>query len=744
METIHIIKNNGTKELLNTDKIHLHLSEACEGLNVDSMEIIKGARLKFYDGMKSASIQDSLIQSAQDLISEEYPDYEIASGRLLNQKIRKEVYQQYNPLPFKDCVKSRISKGYYTTDLNTYTDEELELLGSKIKYELDEKMSYSSLHQMYSKYTLKDSKGKAIETTQEIFMLIPMAIFHKTKDLKLIIDGYNLLSQRKIALPTPIMNGARTNYKKFISCNLINAGDSSVSLAKTAEAIMRCTANKSGLGINLSFIRGLGASIGKPERVKHTGILPLIKAYEAASASLTQISRGGATTLTLPFYHYEVELFSQLSDSKGTVETRARHTDQSIILNKWFLKKALAKEDIYLFHINEVPDLYDALGYEDTFNELYEKYAKKVPARHKKKVNAFNLLELFLYERMISGRLYFVFADNSYKSSYKYNLYMANLCQEVLQIVTPLDRFNHLSQKHNDIVPEIGVCILGNVNMGYTKPDELPKCANFLVRFLDTMIEESDFGMQEIAYAANNRRALGIGISNLFGYLAKSKLFYNTIEAREAVSDFMESWSFNLHKTSIQLAKELGPCNLFKDTIYSDAKFPHERFENPEFKPKLDWESLRKELKEYGIRNSSLMAVPPAGSSAEVSNSTNGVEPPRELVTHKTDKSYTFKKLVPYYKQYKNYYTTAWSQDFDNLEYLKLISCIQHYTDQAISLNLYTNTLIEGKDKVKLEELIELLVESFNLGIKTWYYQNFRTQEDEETQQGCESGGCSV
>lgn len=426
-ENMNVIKNNGSKEPLNIDKIHIHLADACKGLNVSQIDIIKGARLKFYDGIKSASIQDSLIQSAQDLISEEFPDYEIAAGRLLNQKIRKEVYGSYTPKPFKDCVRERVKNGHYTKDFDNFTDSELEFLGSKIKYDLDENLTYSSLLQLI-KYTLKDSKGRAIETPQEIFMLVSASMFANDKDLKLIVDGYNLLSQRKIAFPTPIMNGARSPFKRYISCNLINAGDSVESLARAAEMIMKCTASKSGIGLNMSFVRGLGARIGNPERVKHTGILPLIKAYEAATASLTQHGRGGSATLTLPFYHYEVELFAQLSDSKGTVETRARHTDQSIIINKWFLKKALNKEDIYLFHMNEVPELYDALGFEDLFDSLYERYAKKVPSKHKKKVNAWDLLELFIYERMISGRLYFSFADNAYKSAYKENLYSSNLC----------------------------------------------------------------------------------------------------------------------------------------------------------------------------------------------------------------------------------------------------------------------------------------------------------------------------
>lgn len=483
-----------------------------------------------------------------------------------------------------------------------------------------------------------------------------------------------------------------------------------------------------------------------------------------------------------------------------------------------------------------------------------------------------------------------------------HNFFANGLCAHNCEILQPshsLDGYNHITQKHNDTIPEIGVCILGNMNLGYAKYDDIPKVANFLVRFLDTLIDESDFGMKEIEYAAVNRRGLGIGISNLFGFLAKSKLFYNTVEAREVVNRYMECLSYHLHKTSIELAKEKGKCELFADTIYSDLQFPHERKEIQNmskdkvwFKSELDWDSLRDMLEKYGIRNSSLMAIPPAGNcirwdmriktqegnlnladvckrenidveslvkgwyklktpiklqtkdgesvankfyyngaekvynieledgktihitknhkllvkknngrtywvkakdlkegddiqtieetmkikkieisqtpeitwdlevenyhnyilengvishnSAEISNSTNGVEPPRELVTLKTDKAFTFKKLVPYFKTSSKYYTTAWSDEFNNTEYLKLICVIQRWTDQAISLNLYSNLL--SNPKVKIGELIALLVESFNLGIKTWYYQNFRTTEDdnETNNVGCGSGGCSV
>lgn len=749
MEEILIIKNNGEKEVFNPDKIHRHLKDACEGLNVDIISIIKDARLRITNNSKSIDIQNSLIKSAQEKISKEYPDYQIAAGRLLNQKLRKEVYGQFQPLNFKEQIKERIEKGYYSKDLLNYSDEELNYFGSLIDYNLDDYMTFSSLNQLYSKYLIKIN-GKRIETPQEIFILIPMAIFYnceKEYRKKYIEIGYNLLSQKKISLPTPVMNGARTSYKKFISCNLINFGDSVKSLSKGIEAVMACTSDKSGLGGNVSFIRGLGASVGKPSRLEHTGILPIIKTIEAATGSLSQISRGGSITLTMPFFHYEIELFSQLSDSKGSVENRARHTDQSIIINKWFLEKALNKENIYLFHMNEVTNenrelcLYDALGDYERFDKLYNQYAKKVHSKHKKKINAFELLSLMIYERMITGRVYFVFADNFKNSPFKENLYMPNLCLEISLPSKSLDNFRNEEG-------EIGCCILGNMNLGYTKDFEIPIVADFLVNFLDNMIDISDFKLDSVKYAATKRRTLGIGISNLFGYLAKTKQFYNLKDTRKNIHFIMENFYFHLLKSSNELAKIKGKCELFDDTIYSEGKFIFERYNtNYEFKNELYWESLRESIKKYGLRNSTLCAIPPAGNSAEVSNSTNGVEPPRELITIKTDKNSTIKKIVPYFKSSKNYYTEVWGDDFNNKDYLKLISIIQKFTDQAISLNTYYNLLKAKNNKIDIEQILEEMIISFNLGIKTWYYATFRTQEVNdgiEENRGCESGGCSV
>jgi ribonucleoside-diphosphate reductase subunit alpha len=913
LNEIYIIKNNGNKELYNADKIMNHVQFACKDLKVSPSDLVMNARLKITDGIKSKDIQKSLIQAANEMISEESPDYEIVAGRLLVQQIRKEVYNQYQHLDFYEEVSKRVNLGFYDPELLTkYTKDEIDYFGSKIRYEDDDNLPYISVNQMYSKYMIKN-QGKVIETIPEVFMLIPMAVFinenpERRKDL--ILKTYKLLNQRKISFPTPIMNGARTNYKHYISCNLINMGDSVKSISLAVARILECAAAKSGIGLNTSFLRGLGSDVGKPSRVQHTGILPILKAVEASTGSLTQISRNASSNTNIPFYHYEVELFSQLGDAKGTVENRTRHLDQTIILNNWFLKKALNKESIYLFHMNEVPELYNVLGDESKFNEVYEKYAKSVKSKHKHKVNAWDLLNLFIYERSFSGRVYFVFADNAFKGPYKTPVYSTNLCcftgdtrvligdgsnleiktikelseisnidnkfklptkddlklnygeyvpfevktafafsngikdvikvtlsdnssfkctpdhkvfvrndndfyekeikdclnqklftvfnnynkddenfeklcnslevikiencepEEVFDIsVDDIHKFiiitNQNNEKFSGILvhnceifqphtpldgsegePEIGVCILAGLNLGYAKIEDISEICEVLVNFLDNLIDIEQFTIPEAQYAAKNRRPLGIGISNLFGYLAKSKLFYNTKDAHSEIFKIMEHFYYGLLKASNELAKVKGPCEKFNETKYSDGYLHFDSYDLP-FKLNLDWETLRNDIKTYGLRNSTVSAIAPFGNSANVSNSTSGVEPPRELVTTKTDKNVTIKKLVPFYKTSKNYYTTAWRTDFNNIDYFKLLGVIAPFIDQSISTNQYTNSLKNENNQVPLSEVLKEILTANKVGLKSLYYQNFLNSDDEDglkesKQEGCSSGGCSV
>lgn len=740
---MQIIKNDGTKEEFNIDKITEKINFACKGLkNVSPSQIAMNTKIKIQDGTKSKDIQMALVKSAAELISSENPDYDIVASRLLNQRLRKEVYKQYTPLPFYDEIVKRVKKGYYDSIiLEKYSKDEIEYFGTKIKYELDEDLNFLGMSQLYYKYLL-EYKGSRVETPQEVYMIMNMYIFMNEKNRKeLILSGYNLLSKRKVSFPTPIMNGLRTKFKKFISCNVMNSGDSKESLAILIQKILLATASKSGIGINGSLIRGLGADIDDG-RMEHTGVLPIFKAFESAGAAFSQSKiRGGAININTPWYHYETELISQLKDTRGTDETRCRHTDQTIILNEFFLKKALNHEDVYLFHMNEVPKLYENLGSKN-FEEIYNDYSKKVSKKHKKLVNAWDLFNLYIFERSLTGRIYFGFANNSFNGPWKNPVYNFNLCLEVQTPNTPLDG--------SQGIPEISSCILASINHGYVDDKEIPEICNYLVRFLDNMIDYMTYDMEEVEYSSKKRRTLGIGSSDLFHFLAKNKQFYNTKEGQELIFNRHELMYYYLLKTSNEIAKERGKCELFEESKYSDGWLAfQEKLNLFKIDLKQDWDILSKSIKKYGLRNSTLVAHAPCSNSASLSNSTNGVEPPRELVSQVEDKNFKVTKLVPEYLKFKNYYTTSWGQDFNNIDYFKLLGIIQLFTDQAISTNQYSNALIFSDKKLPIDLLIKEILTANKVGLKSLYYQNFLSVDNEDglkesKSEGCGSGGCSV
>lgn len=746
---IGVIKADGTKEIWNPDKIHEKTLMACEGISgVSASQIEMSANLHVQDNIKTQNIQKNLINAASEMICEETPNYEYVAARLLNQQIRKEVYGQYQPKDFLSEIIKRCEEGIYDKNIfDYYTKEEIEFFGKKIRYSKDDNFTYTGLKQLQSKYLVKRNK-QVQETPQEVFMIMPMYVFRNYEPelrKKWVLEGYRCLSDFEVSLPTPIMNGLRTAFTRFISCNLINTGDTTKSLAYANAFIMMMTANKSGLGLNTGYIRGLGADIDDG-RMEHTGILPILQSYQSSTKAFTQESRGGSSTNYYPFFHYEIDLIMQLGNAKGTADTRVRHADHTIVFNKLFFERMAEGKDITLFHMNAAPGLYDNIGYNDKFKELYEEYERTVPAKHKRTIKAKDLSDQFHNERFLQGRLYYMFADNTNAQGlWKMHINQSNLCLEITVPATPLDG--------SQGTPEVGVCILAGLQHGYLTDERVPVASEFLVRFLEEMIDYMSYAQDEVEYAAKKRRTLGIGDSDIFHFLAKNKVFYNTEEGRNLLHKRIELAHYHITKASIDIAKEKGPCELYKDTKYSDGLFPVDLYKKtvdelvsvPLY---CDWEALREELKEHGIRHSTLTATPPFGNSAKVGNATSGIEPPRFLATPKDDKKVKLTQLVPEYNKLRHYYTTAWSEDFNNIDYFKFVAVAQKFHDQSISTNQYTNLMKYPNGKVPLEILEREFVTAYKYGLKTMYYQNFRSTDEsdglEEEKTGCASGGCVV
>ncbi len=739
MEEIHVIKRDGTKAPIDLTMIHEAVEWACNGYeNVSVSDIEIHSKLQLYAGITTEEIQKVMIRSAADLISLEKPNYQYVAARLTLMDLRKSVYKQSNPIPFEYLVMNNIHKGVYDKVLlEKYTNQEIIYFGKKIDYDRDYKFTYAGITQMVDKYLLQDRKSKEIyETPQEVFMLIGMYMFmnyEKALRKKFVLKFYNALSQFKISLPTPIMSGVRTPLRQYSSCCLIDVGDSLDSIVHSNAAVGYYTAQRAGIGLNFGRIRGINAKIRSGE-VIHTGLVPFLKVFEATTKSFTQNSiRGGGSTSTMPFFHWEVQTFIQLKNNKGNDENRVRRMDYSLAVNKLFRDRVRKNQDITLFSMEEVRDLYDLFYSSDVdgFIKKYKAYEKDSSIR-RKTISARSFYLDVLKERYETGRLYILNADHvNTHSSFKDGIYMSNLCQEITLPTKPLENVDGTDG-------EIAMCILSNINLGKLDDiSEMDELTDLLVRFLDELIDSQEYPVKVAEISTKSRRSLGIGVSDVFNFLAKNDLHYDTIRGRQVAHEYMERFQYGLISASNKLAKEKGACDYFNRTKYSDGLFPIDTYckNVDEIVPNnliCDWKKLRASVKKYGMRHSALSAIPPAASSSIVSNSTPGVDPVRKYLIAKMSKYGPLKQLVPGYDDYAENFTLAW--EIDNEAYMKFIAIFQKFLDQSISTNMYYDISKYEDHKVPIRDLIRHEGMAYRYGLKTLYYLNSNDNSGDASQ----------
>jgi len=739
---LQVIKRDGRKEPLDIEKYHNMVSWSVEGLSGCSVsEIELKASLSFYDGIKTSEIHKITTKATADLISLKTPNYQYAAARSLIMEIRKEVWGQYYPKPFIDTIRKNIKIGLYEDIFKYFTEDEIEYFGSKITYDKDLDFTYTGLVTLVDKYAVKNkSTTKVFETPQEIFMLVSMLLFKNEKNRnKYILKYYNDLKNFKISLPSPIMSGLRTPIKGYSSCCLIDSGDTKESLISANAASVIMTTIRAGIGLHNGHIRGINAPVANGT-VKHSGITPILKWEEAAVKAFSQGSRGGGATSYHAFWNWEIEKVITLKSNKSTPENSVKKLDYGIGFNKLFFDRVKNNEKITLFSSEETPLLYENLYDYKLWEKTYLEYEKKKGIR-KKKISARDLLKKFSTERFETGRLYPLFLDKANEGPLKDVIKMSNLCSEILLPVKPLENLY-------DENGEIALCILSNVNAGKLKDlDELPRIAELLVRSLDNLIDIQEYPLPAAENPTKNARYLGIGISDWAHYLTRKKVKYNTQEALDLAEEFSEKWQFHLLKASMELSKEKGEAKWFREkSKYADGWLPNDG--KWRFIPKKDWEELRTDIIKYGLRNLTLSAIPPAGTSSDISNSTSGIDMPRDLIVTKKSSIGNSKQIVPNFSKGSQYYTLA--TEVDNIKYLEMISKFQLYIDQAISTNVYWTTKDfemdkDGKLKFPMKKMIQSIIKAYELGLKTTYYSTFIDDlNNDEIEDDCAGGACKV
>ena len=743
--SINVTKRDGSLQPFDLDKVHKVLEWAVADISGVSMsEIELKANIQLFDKINAYDIHELLIKSAAELISEQTPNYQFVAARLISYKLRKEVYGDYQPCSLRELIEMNIERGVYDQEiLQKYTTEELIDLDEYIKHDRDDTFTYAGMEQFRGKYLVQDRRTKKhYETPQMLYMMISATLFADYKDnrMKYVKEYYDAISQFYISLPTPIMAGVRTPTRQFSSCVLIESDDSLDSINATATSIVKYISKKAGIGIGAGKIRALGAKIADGS-VVHTGLIPFLKYFQAAVKSCSQGGvRGGAATVYLPVWHYEFEDLVVLKNNKGTDETRVRHMDYAFQFNKLMYERLLEGGNITFFDPKDVPELYDTFfNDQDKFKELYEIAERKTSIR-KKSLPALEVFSKFLTERKDTGRIYLMNVDHANEhSSFEEKvapIHMSNLCCEIDLPTQPLEAYD-------DHTGEISLCTLSAINWGLINdPKEFEKYCDLSVRGLDELIDYQQYPIAAAEASTKNRRPLGIGIINLAYFLAKRGLKYDK-SAFKIIDEYAEAWSYYLIKASADLAVEKGKIPLNNHTKYASGKLPIDTYKRAidnliEHRERLPWEDLREQLRETGIRNSTLMALMPAETSAQISNSTNGIEPPRALVSYKQSKDGVMAQVVPGIYSLKNKYDLLWDHKSPN-GYLSICGILQKYVDQGISVNTSYNPEHFEDNKIPMSIMLQDLVTAYKLGIKQLYYFNTYDGAGEMSDEDCES-----
>ncbi|MEJ6475905.1 class 1a ribonucleoside-diphosphate reductase subunit alpha [Pseudoalteromonas piscicida] len=759
-QQLSVCKRNGRKEPLDLDKIHRVITWAAEGLdNVSVSQVELKSHIQFYDGIRTGDIHETIIKAAADLISKESPDYQYLAARLAIFHLRKKAYGCFEPPHLHDHVVKLVEDKRYDQHLLTdYTKAEFDELNDYIDHSRDMNFSYAAVKQLEGKYLVQNRvTGEIYESAQFLYVLVAASLFAnypKETRLDYIKRFYDAVSTFKISLPTPIMAGVRTPTRQFSSCVLIECADSLDSINATSSAIVKYVSQRAGIGINAGRIRALGSPIRNGEAY-HTGCIPFYKHFQTAVKSCSQGGvRGGAATLFYPLWHLEVENLLVLKNNRGVEENRVRHLDYGVQFNKMMYSRLIKDDYITLFSPSDVPGLYDAFFEDqDKFEALYVKYEQDESIR-KKRIKAIELFSMFAQERASTGRIYLQNVDHcnthSPFDSKVAPIRQSNLC---LEIALPTKPLSHV----NDPEGEIALCTLSAFNLGAIKSlDELEELAELAVRALDNLLDYQDYPVPAAYNATMGRRTLGIGVINFAYYLAKNGVKYSDGSANGLTHKTFEAIQYYLMKASNELAKERGACPKFDETTYSQGIMPVDTYKRDldkvcEEPLHLDWDALRASIKEHGMRNSTLSALMPSETSSQISNATNGIEPPRGHISVKASKDGILKQVVPEYDRLKDNYELLWDIP-SNDGYLTLVGIMQKFIDQTISANTNYDPSKFEAGKVPMKLLLKDLLTAYKLGVKTLYYHNTRdgasdAQDElkpEAEDDGCEGGACKI
>jgi ribonucleoside-diphosphate reductase alpha chain len=747
-----VIKLNGKIEKYSPKKMKKSLLRISGGSESLAEELFQSLNIKIYDEIKIDVLWDEVIETAANKISEMYTIYDEIARRAYIEKIYKSSYNiKGGNLPdYLEVVKKGVQSGVYSRDIvSHFTEEEIVELGEYLNFNRDQEFSFIGIVFYMEKYAYNYSQTKKLELPQHTYMRIAMYPFHLEEDskvkLKLIKDRYDALAEFLFTEASPKMNNSMSPNSQMASCVLNTVLDDSESICHVDGDMALFSKYGGGLALDVSALRCSGSPVGKSGG-KSSGPVRFIQKYESTINAFDQVGkRKGACVISFPFWHYDVQDIIMLKDAGGSEDKRARGLMYSI---KWygiFTERIIEGGYVSLFDPKETPELNETWG--DEFKKWYLHYEQKQGIR-RKRIPARDLAFLVAKVRSETGNLYVVFPDNINEQRIgEEPVFASNLCQEIMlptkasnnfEKEVYLDLDGNLKVESNYDAGEIALCNLSSINiMKWIELDEEGKhnMVYNLLRASDNLLDIQFYPVPEGRISNHFRRPIGIGVSNYANYLASNEVKYTDDEAARLTHEIMEDITYFVLRGSVELAKERGPYFYFKDSQWAQGKVPMDLYkmkDDPEFNFPLkhDWDSLREDIKNFGVRFSYHFAIAPTASSGVAINATEGVEPIKRLSQMK-EGTYTLPQLVPNLHKNRIWYQNAF--DIPNKAINKLASIRQKFLDQGQSVTHYY------KETSSAFDIINDIMDSERVGMKSIYYLQPMKAGDIESCESCSS-----
>lgn len=746
---ITIIKRDGRKEPFQPKKLDLVCMWATDNDRNMADELIRDTEIKLHKEIKIQDMYQQLIITAVNKISMLFPKWEMVAAKLQLLVYYKETYNISDHKTYPSLLdilnKGVEQKIYDKKSVMSFEIDELVELNEAIVPERDLLFNYKGLVTFFDKYCLNYSKTKKLELPQISYMRVAMALMINEEDrIKKTIELYNAISKHEYTVATPIMLNALTPGQQLSSCVLNTLSDDSHNILDTGKNLGIYSKFKGGTSLDITAMRASGSYIEGTQGYS-SGPVRFMKFYESIMKAWNQGGkRPGALAIYFSWWHMDVTDILSLKSNGGTDENRARGLQYAIKMNQRFLDAVLANEEIYLFDPKDTPKLVGVYGEE--FDKIYDEYVNKSSIR-KKKVSAKELWYKIMKERSETGNVY-LYHEENVNSTSMLNRYIgsSNLCTEITlpsrpsnmineELVTMEDGKKRIVKRYT--AGEIALCNLSSVNLErwfYMTEDEKWQLIRTLVRALDNTVDVANYPVKEGKNSNMMYRYLGIGVLNFTNYLALNKIVIDTQEALEETDKLFDELSYMIISVSVELAKEKGRFEKFYETDWAKGILPIDKANKEaanltEYQPDMNkWRALSEDIMKFGIRNAQLMAIAPTATSGKAVNSVESTEP-IHMFFYKEEGTIIVPTIVPNFRKNNSYYKRNF--DCDQYALIEGAAVRQKWLDQSQSVNMY----IRKPDS--LEELTDIHMYAFHLGMKTLYY--LKQEKESDNSYVCES-----